>query len=46
MNNEDNSQKHKESIKNLLKLTGIVDEFDLGDPGTDQAIMNIICSTI
>ena len=33
---DDQSQQHKESIKNLLKLTGIVDSFDLGDPETDR----------
>ena len=35
MDNSGDSKRHKESIKNLLKLTGIVDEFDLGDPNTD-----------
>ena len=43
---DDQSQQHKESIKNLLKLTGIVDSFDLGDPETDRQIMNVICGVI
>jgi len=46
MDRGSNSIEHKESIKNLLKLTGVTDEFDLSDPSTDQAIMNIICGVI
>ena len=46
MDNTADSRAHAASIKNLLKLTGIVDEFDFGDPNTDQEIMNIICGVI
>ena len=33
MDKTGDSRAHAESIKKLLKLTGIADEFDLGDPG-------------
>ena len=46
MDNNSESREHHESLKILLKLSGLGDDIDIGDPSTDVEIMNVICKVL
>jgi len=33
-------------VRKLLKLTGLGDDLDIGDPNQDQEVMNTICQVL
>ena len=38
-----NTGERREEVRKLLKLTGLGDDLDIGDPNQDQEVMNTIC---